>query len=226
VLLGSRTPHTGTGGPQSNNQQLYQHDPGRWPDEHFTEGSLLRTHCTTQRNLAQAMSFDSNPPPTPPPAISQYASATDPPSKSRSFNTMSSPKPPLHSSISRLQIHSTQIPAAYITPLCGAGAGIASGIVTCPLDVIKTKLQAQGGFAAKKNGRISPSSAMYSGMIGTARVIWRDEGLRGLYRGLNPMLLGYLPTWAVYLTVYEKSKNFYETQFSKGPFTSPEKLLT
>ncbi len=29
------------------------------------------------------------------------------------------------------------------------------------------------------------------------------------------MLLGYLPTWAVYLTVYEKSKDFYETQFSK-----------
>jgi hypothetical protein len=30
------------------------------------------------------------------------------------------------------------------------------------------------------------------------------------------MLLGYLPTWAVYLTVYEKSKDFYETKFSKA----------
>jgi solute carrier family 25 (mitochondrial folate transporter), member 32 len=128
---------------------------------------------------------------------------------------MSSPNPPLASPISRLQIYSTQIPAAYITPFCGAGAGIASGIITCPLDVIKTKLQAQGGFAARKNGRISPSSAAYSGMVGTARVIWHNEGLRGLYRGLNPMLLGYLPTWAVYLTVYEKSKDFYETKFSE-----------
>jgi solute carrier family 25 (mitochondrial folate transporter), member 32 len=161
------------------------------------------------------MSFDSRPPPTPPTSVSQYASSTETPSTSRSFNTMSSQNPHIPSAVSRLQIYSTQIPAAYITPLCGAGAGIASGIITCPLDVIKTKLQAQGGFAMRKNGRISPSSAAYSGMIGTARVIWRDEGLRGLYRGLNPMLLGYLPTWAVYLTVYEKSKDFYETKFSK-----------
>lgn len=128
---------------------------------------------------------------------------------------MPSQNPALLSPISRLEIYSTQVPAAYITPICGAGAGIASGIVTCPLDVIKTKLQAQGGFALRKNGRIAPASAAYSGMIGTAKVIWRDEGLRGLYRGLNPMLLGYLPTWAVYLTVYEKSKDFYETQFSE-----------
>jgi solute carrier family 25 (mitochondrial folate transporter), member 32 len=161
------------------------------------------------------MSLDSRASPTPPPALSQYASATDPPSTSRSFNTMSSQKPSILSPLSRLQIYSAQIPAAYITPICGAGAGIASGIVTCPLDVIKTKLQAQGGFAVRKNGRIASSSAVYSGMIGTARVIWRHEGLRGLYRGLSPMLLGYLPTWAVYLTVYEKSKDFYETQFSK-----------
>jgi solute carrier family 25 (mitochondrial folate transporter), member 32 len=50
---------------------------------------------------------------------------------------------------------------------------------------------------------------MYSGIIGTARVIWKDEGLRGMYRGLGPMLLGYLPTWAVYLTVYENTREYY-----------------
>lgn len=30
-----------------------------------------------------------------------------------------------------------------------------------------------------------------------------------MYRGLGPMLLGYLPTWAVYLTVYENTREYW-----------------
>jgi solute carrier family 25 folate transporter 32 len=88
--------------------------------------------------------------------------------------------------------------------LAGAIGGFTSGIVTCPLDVIKTKLQAQGGFSA--NGLGNPR--IYQGLFGTANVIWREEGLRGMYRGLGPIIMGYLPTWAVWFTVYNKSKTF------------------
>jgi solute carrier family 25 (mitochondrial folate transporter), member 32 len=114
--------------------------------------------------------------------------------------------------LSRLQIYSTQVPQGYIAPICGAGAGLASGIVTCPLDVIKTKLQAQGGFAARRPGQFTSSAQAYKGMLGTARVIWMEEGLRGMYRGLGPMLLGYLPTWAVYLSVYDRTRGYYYDQ--------------
>lgn len=82
----------------------------------------------------------------------------------------------------------------------GAAGGFTSGVVTCPLDVIKTKLQAQGGFRAGAGAQV------YSGMLGTARVIWKEEGLKGMYRGLGPIILGYLPTWGVWFTVYGKSK--------------------
>ncbi len=112
--------------------------------------------------------------------------------------------------ITRLEILSTKLPPPYIVPFCGAWAGVASGIVTCPLDVIKTKLQAQGGFQRRRGGI---SAVMASrGMIKTAESIWKEEGLRGMYRGLGPMLLGYLPTWAVYLTVYERSKNYFASK--------------
>jgi solute carrier family 25 folate transporter 32 len=90
--------------------------------------------------------------------------------------------------------------------LAGAVGGFTSGVVTCPLDVIKTKLQAQGGFAAVQKGRHVGHHKVYEGLIGTARVIWREDGLRGMYRGLGPIIMGYLPTWAVWFTVYNKSK--------------------
>jgi len=90
----------------------------------------------------------------------------------------------------------------------GAVGGFASGIVTCPLDVIKTKLQAQGGFRAQQ-AKLPPGHVVYRGLLGTARIIWGEEGLKGLYRGLGPIILGYLPTWAVWFTVYGKSKEFF-----------------
>jgi solute carrier family 25 folate transporter 32 len=110
--------------------------------------------------------------------------------------------------MSRLEKLSTKVPDIWIAPVCGAFAGVASGIVTCPLDVIKTKLQAQGGFA-RRVAQAGETKALYRGMIGTGKMIIREDGLRGLYQGLGPMLMGYLPTWAVYLAVYDKSREYF-----------------
>ncbi|KAA1098416.1 hypothetical protein PGT21_034960 [Puccinia graminis f. sp. tritici] len=85
--------------------------------------------------------------------------------------------------------------------ISGAGAGLVSSVVTCPLDVVKTKLQAQGGlFTAHQ------AVDYYEGLLGSMRIIWREEGFRGLYRGLGPTIIGYLPTWAIYFTVYDAAK--------------------
>lgn len=108
--------------------------------------------------------------------------------------------------IARLAVKVAKLPDGPVNALCGATAGIASGIVTCPLDVIKTRLQAQGSFRPRKY--TGPTRAVYKGLTGTARVIWMEDGVRGLYRGLGPMLLGYIPTWAVYMSTYESTKDF------------------
>lgn len=40
------------------------------------------------------------------------------------------------------------------------------------------------------------------------RSIWIQEGFKGLYRGLSPTILSYLPSWAIYFTVYDGCKRF------------------
>jgi len=81
--------------------------------------------------------------------------------------------------------------------IAGAGGGLVASIATCPLDVVKTKLQAQ--IAAHGHSE-------YLGVIGTVRSILNHSGFRGLYRGLGPTILGYLPTWAIYFAVYDGIK--------------------
>ncbi|GBC04497.1 hypothetical protein RclHR1_00570053 [Rhizophagus clarus] len=82
--------------------------------------------------------------------------------------------------------------------IAGAVAGCVSSIVTCPLDVVKTRLQNQG--------KIDHSIPSYKGTGGTLKRIWVEEGIRGLYRGLGPTLYGYLPTWAIYFSAYDYFK--------------------
>lgn len=43
-------------------------------------------------------------------------------------------------------------------------------------------------------------------MAGITKRIWQTDGFRGLYRGLGPTVIGYLPTWAIYFTVYDQVK--------------------
>ncbi|GAW12989.1 hypothetical protein ANO14919_023650 [Xylariales sp. No.14919] len=106
----------------------------------------------------------------------------------------------------------------HFNALSGAVGGFTSGVVTCPLDVIKTKLQAQGGFLPVSKGRHVGHHKVYSGLIGTGGLIWREEGIRGLYRGLGPIVMGYLPTWAVWFTVYNKSKTYMADHHVRNQF--------
>lgn len=119
-----------------------------------------------------------------------------------------------------LAVRVSRLPDGPVNALCGASAGVASGIVTCPLDVIKTRLQAQGSFRPRPYA--GPARVVYKGLTGTARTIWVEDGIRGLYRGLGPMLLGYIPTWAVYMSTYESTKDLLNERMGRScPANAP-----
>ena len=119
--------------------------------------------------------------------------------------------------------------------VAGAGGGLVASIATCPLDVVKTKLQAQravqgqvgyqGTFGTsrsllaapacghwvwgiRRRGRYTDDSFLLV-LIETVKDILRQNGVRGLYRGLGPTILGYLPTWAIYFAVYDGIKTYF-----------------
>jgi len=100
--------------------------------------------------------------------------------------------------------NSSMFTNTQIIALSGALSGFIAGVSVCPLDVAKTRLQAQGLSNSKK----------YIGISGTLNTILTEEGVKGLYRGLVPIILGYFPTWMIYFSVYEKAKLTYPKLFT------------
>lgn len=78
--------------------------------------------------------------------------------------------------------------------VAGAGAGWATALITCPLDVVKVRLQSTA---------VSPSVTPIKVML---RDLWRVEGIQGLYRGLSPTMIGYLPSFSIYFPLYHVIK--------------------
>nr|XP_010906993.1 nicotinamide adenine dinucleotide transporter 2, mitochondrial isoform X1 [Elaeis guineensis] len=83
--------------------------------------------------------------------------------------------------------------------VAGASAGAIAATFVCPLDVIKTRFQVHG--LPKM-----PPSARRSVIISSLEQIIKNEGIKGLYRGLSPTITALLPNWAVYFTVYNQLK--------------------
>ncbi|XP_075134834.1 mitochondrial thiamine pyrophosphate carrier [Leptodactylus fuscus] len=70
--------------------------------------------------------------------------------------------------------------------VCGSGAGVISKTVTYPLDLFKKRLQV-GGFeqARAAFGEVRT----YQGLVDCAFRMHKEEGFRGLFKGLSPSLL-------------------------------------
>ncbi|KAJ5527007.1 hypothetical protein N7513_011166 [Penicillium frequentans] len=96
--------------------------------------------------------------------------------------------------------HEDDIPLNnFVTGAIGALSGGLSASVVYPLNVLRTRLQAQGTV-------LHP--ATYNGIGDVLRRTLETEGPRGLYKGLTPNLLKVAPAVSISYVVYENSKRF------------------
>ncbi|KAI9026055.1 mitochondrial carrier domain-containing protein [Hyaloraphidium curvatum] len=123
--------------------------------------------------------------------------------------TAAAPAPPIpasrHSFLRRLLTSHPDL----IHTLSGAAAGVASSLVTNPLEVVKIRLQ------NRSTGGPPPST------WAALRAILAAEGIRGLYRGFPQTLMGYLPTWAIYFSAYERYKDAFAGLSGRPRDSSP-----
>lgn len=87
---------------------------------------------------------------------------------------------------------------------CTAG-GLAGGVAaaaTTPLDVIKTLLQTRGtaNDAEIRHAR---------GLFDAAGIIWRREGAKGFFRGMNARVVTAAPSTAICWSAYEVAKAYF-----------------
>ncbi|XP_053966014.1 mitochondrial folate transporter/carrier [Anastrepha obliqua] len=89
--------------------------------------------------------------------------------------------------------------------LAAAESGVLTLMLTNPIWVVKTRLCLQYGAETSSNKAIE-----YRGMVDALAQIYRNEGIRGLYRGFIPGMFG-VSHGALQFMTYEEMKNHYNT---------------
>ncbi|KAL3431219.1 mitochondrial carrier domain-containing protein [Aspergillus tetrazonus] len=94
--------------------------------------------------------------------------------------------------------HEDDVPLSnFTTGAIGAISGGVSASVVYPLNVLRTRMQAQGTV-------LHPTT--YNSVMDVARKTVQSEGIRGFYKGLTPNLLKVAPAVSISYVVYENSK--------------------
>lgn len=84
--------------------------------------------------------------------------------------------------------------------IAGLSGGVTSTLILHPLDVIKLRF-------AVNTGRLE-STPKYTGIANAFVTIYKQEGFRGLYRGVTPNVIGAGASWGFYFFFYNNLKNW------------------
>lgn len=90
-----------------------------------------------------------------------------------------------------------EMPSIPVLLMCGTTSTIIGQLVSYPLALIRTRLQAQ---------EVPMDSAQRYGLRQLFKQIYVNEGIRGLYRGLVPNICKVVPAVSISYVVYEHTK--------------------
>jgi len=113
-----------------------------------------------------------------------------------------------------LQPHETRHYKVSTCLLSGSVAGALAAAATTPLDRIKTKLQTQAAASLPRDcadwpcTKTAAVTLRYDGIRDALRSILKEDGGRGLFRGLVPRLVTHTPAVAISWTAYEMVKKW------------------
>lgn len=89
------------------------------------------------------------------------------------------------------------LPSSFATGCIGAFSGAFGASVVYPINLLRTRLQAQGTV-------LHPPT--YNGIWDVAQKTVKNEGVRGLFKGITPNLLKVVPAVSITYMVYENAK--------------------
>lgn len=93
---------------------------------------------------------------------------------------------------------------AILNFLAGGLSGTVSSILTAPLEIVKTQLQ-----TSRYSGKFNP--------LQVCKEIIKADGPTGFFKGLQPLLVGIIPTRAIYFWAYTETKSALNATLGNSP---------
>ncbi|CAL8074454.1 unnamed protein product [Orchesella dallaii] len=95
--------------------------------------------------------------------------------------------------------------------VAGISGGVASTLILHPLDLVKIRFAVSDGLSSRPQ---------YNGLFHAFKSILKDEGVKGLYRGVTPNVWGAGSAWGLYFLFYNSLKTSWQggdTKMDLGP---------
>lgn len=129
-----------------------------------------------------------------------------------------------------VKVDSSQAVKPWVHFVAGGVGGMAGAVVTCPFDLVKTRLQSDvyqslykskaiynaGTVTQKSINYIAQAGIHFRETFGILGNVYRQEGFTSLFKGLGPNLVGVIPARSINFFTYGTTKDIYSKYFNNG----------